>query len=65
MNAFSLIAVLLVSPQPGAPDTVCPAISPAGVEAQFERFNAAWATRPLRGATGTFPAATPCNPFPL
>ena len=45
MNAFTLIAALLVSPQPGTPDTACPAISPAGVEAQFERFNAAWATQ--------------------
>jgi len=54
MNAITLIAVLLVAPQQGAPDAACPAISPAGVEAQFERFNAAWATRSPEVVTALF-----------
>ncbi|WP_298162390.1 SgcJ/EcaC family oxidoreductase [Brevundimonas sp.] len=54
MNAFTVMAALLVSPQPGASDTACPAISPAGVEAQFERFNAAWATQDPDVVTALF-----------
>jgi uncharacterized protein (TIGR02246 family) len=52
MTLLALTTLLLAAPVQAA----CPAATPAGVEAQFQRFNAAWATQDPDVVTALFTA---------
>jgi uncharacterized protein (TIGR02246 family) len=54
MIATLLSAALTVAPAPVTIQGQCPTVTPAQVEAQFQRFNDAWATRNPDTVTALF-----------